>query len=87
MLLADGLEDAFIGVASRCGQPDLAVYNIEKAVQVLVDRDGMDPDEAREFLEFNSIGAWVGDGTPLWLSPMTISEMFECYSDPADTRN
>ena len=41
MLFADGLEAAFVGVARRCGQPDLAVYSIPKAIRVLVQRDGM----------------------------------------------
>lgn len=66
-LLADGLEDALVGFARRCGQPTLAVYDVEKAVAVLMDRDGMDYDEALECLTFNSIGAWVGPHTPLWL--------------------
>jgi hypothetical protein len=29
--------------------------------------DGMDYDEAMEFLEFNTLGAWAGEGTPLFL--------------------
>ena len=66
-LLADGLEDALVGFACRCGQPTLAVYDVEKAVAVLMDRDGMGYDEAVEFLTFNSIGAWAGEHTPLWL--------------------
>ena len=66
-LLADGLEEAFIGVAERCGQPTLAVYDAEKCVTVLMNRDGMERDEAEEFLEFNTFGAWMGPGTPLFL--------------------
>jgi hypothetical protein len=30
--------------------------------------------EAEEFLECNSIGAWVGDETPVWLEAMTLEE-------------
>ena len=48
MLFADGLEEAFVGVARRCGQPDLAVYSIPLAIRVLVQRDGMSEEEARE---------------------------------------
>ena len=66
-LLADGLEDAFIGVAVRCGQPTLAVYDVEKCVKVLMERDGMTDEDAREFLDFNTLGAWMGEGTPLFL--------------------
>ncbi len=66
-LLADGMEEAFIGVAVRCGQPTLAVYDIAMCITVLMNRDGMDEDEAREFLEFNTFGAWMGPGTPLFM--------------------
>jgi hypothetical protein len=66
-LTADGFDEALIGIARRCGQPDLAVYDIDKCIQILVERDGMTEEQAREYLEFNSIGAWVGDSTPIWL--------------------
>jgi len=32
-----------------------------------MNRDGMDEDEAREFLDFNTFGAWMGPGTPLFM--------------------
>lgn len=66
-LLANGLEDALVGIAQRCGQPSLAVYSIDKAVQLLMKRDGMTEEEAGEYLVFNSIGAWAGPNTPVWL--------------------
>ena len=65
-LLADGFEDAFIGVAQRCGQPTLALYDYDKGVEVLMNRDGMDESEAEEWMSFNVLGAWAGDQTPLW---------------------
>ena len=74
MLLADGLEAAFLGVGRRCGQKDVAVYSIPKAIDLLVTRDGMSAEEAEEYLEFNSIGAWVGDETPIWLEITTLEE-------------
>jgi hypothetical protein len=30
--------------------------------------DGMTYEEAEEFYEFNTLGSWVGDGTPAFLS-------------------
>ena len=72
MLLADGLDAAFLGVGRRCGQKDVAVYSIPRAVNLLVARDGMSIEEADEYLEFNSLGAWVGDETPLWLEAMDL---------------
>ena len=74
MLLADGFEGAFIGVSTRCGQPTLAVYDANKCLQILIDRDDMNHEEALEYFNFNVIGAWVGDETPLFLESMSLIE-------------
>ena len=66
-LVADGFEGALVGYARRCGQPEIAIYDYEKAVQILMDRDGMSYEDAVEWMEFNVVGAWVGPGTPGWL--------------------
>jgi hypothetical protein len=66
-LLADGYEDAIVGIAERCGQPTLVVYDAWKCVEILIQRDGMDPDEAMEFFQFNTLGAWAGENSPLYL--------------------
>ena len=79
MVLATGFDAAFLGVARRCGQTDLAVYSIQGAIRVLRDRDGMSDADAREYLEFTSIGAWVGEGTPIWLERCTVSDLAEIY--------
>jgi hypothetical protein len=67
-LLADGYEDAFIGMAERCSQPSLAVYDTDKCIEILMQRDGMTYAEAVEFFDFNTLGAWAGEMTPLFLS-------------------
>ena len=73
LFLADGFDTAFIGVGRRCGQPDGAVYDITAMVALLVKRDGMTHSEALEYLEFNTIGAWVGDRTPVYVEPTTLA--------------
>lgn len=66
-LFADGFEDALIGVAKRCGQPTLAAYSYQKAVEILMRRDKMNYEEATEWMDFNVVGSWVGPNTPIWL--------------------
>ena len=65
-LLADGFEDAIVGVAERCGQPTLVVYDAEACVHLLEAR-GLDYEEAAEFFSFNTSGAWMGEMTPLFM--------------------
>ena len=67
LLVADGFDEAILGVGRRCGQPDVVVYDVEKCVEILMSREGWDYDETVEFLEFNTFGAWVGERTPIWL--------------------
>jgi len=67
-LWPDGFDGAFIGLAHRCGQPTLAAFSMRKCVEVLMKRDGMEYEEALEFLSFNTFDAWVGPGTPIWIN-------------------
>ena len=71
-LFADGFDDALIGPLRRCGQPTLAAYSYSKAVEVLMREDskgepGMCYEDAVEWMEFNVVGAWMGEHTPAWI--------------------
>ena len=70
IILADGFEDALLGtVIGACRQP-VACYDHRKCVEILVTRDGMTEEDAEEYMEFNVIGAYVGEATPLFLCNM-----------------
>lgn len=69
-LLMDGFEHAIIGFSQRINEPLLAVYNYDLMILALMQRDGMTYDEADEYIEFNCIGAWVGEQTPIIVRPM-----------------
>jgi len=73
MLEADGLKKAFLGIGRRCGQPDIAVYSIPKVLEILQE-DGMTHEEAVEYFEFNTLGAWVGEETPMWLQLLEVND-------------
>ena len=66
ILKADGFDDAILGLGRRCGQPDLLVYDVDKCITILM-KDGMTDEEAIEYFEFNVVGAWMGEGTPIFL--------------------
>lgn len=74
-LFCDGFDAALIGVANRFGMPVVAAYDYDKYIGLLV-KGGCTPDEAAEYFDFNVIGAWVGDTTPVFirrLEPLEIS--------------
>ncbi len=77
MMLADGLEKAFVGVAHRFGfSVPVAAYDREKCIEILM-QDEMTREEAEEYFEYNTLGAWVGEGTPLFIEPMSLEEAEE----------
>mgnify|MGYP003145702950 FL=1 len=70
-LVADGLEEAYIGCGHQHGKPPVAIYDAEKCVEVLM-KQGMTYAEAQEWFDFNTAGAWVGEGTPIFMTPREL---------------
>lgn len=65
VLLADGLESAFIGIGRQFNHP-VAIYSYKKVIKALI-RQGMDREGAIEYFDYNIGGAFVGDQTPVFL--------------------
>jgi hypothetical protein len=65
VVVADGFDDAILGVATGCGRPDTVIYDTAKVVEILVSQ-GMAEEEAQEYFSFNVEGAYV-DGAPMYL--------------------
>lgn len=65
-LSVDDLDDAIVGIAVRCGQPALYVYDSQKCVEVLMRNNKWSEEEALEWFSFNIEGAWLGEHTPLF---------------------
>ena len=54
-LLADGFNDAILGMCMQFGQEHVVAYDYDKCVEILKDRDGMSMDEAIEYIEYNVV--------------------------------
>jgi hypothetical protein len=67
VLLADGFDDAFVGIGRQFGRP-IAVYNKSKCIDIL--QEDMSEEEAEEYFQFNVEGAWVGENTPIFLETL-----------------
>lgn len=70
ILVMDGFDDAIIGYSQRINDPTLAVYSWELMVKILMERDGMSDEEAMEYIDYNCLGAWVGERTPIIVLPL-----------------
>ena len=64
-LKMDGFDEAIIGLTDGASNGGLLVYDQEKIIKILMERDGMTEDDAYEYYDFNIAGAWHGSGTPI----------------------
>jgi len=63
----NGFDEALLGLGTQFNR-DIAVYDFEKCVDILMSRDDMSYDEAVEYMDYNIIGAYVGAYTPIFLN-------------------
>ena len=66
-LLANGFEDAIIGMCERFGNEPVVAYDKDKCIEILVNSGEMSYEEAIEYFYFNVIGAYMGEGTPVYI--------------------
>ena len=73
MLKIDGHDDAVLGPAFIWGEGgtrlSVLVYDADLIRATLMTRDGMTAEEAREYIEFNIEGAYMGPDTPILVWP------------------
>ena len=68
IIIFDGLNDAIIGHAYlRQSQTHVAVYDYDKIVETLMEHQGMNYKDARAYADFNIVGAYLGEYTPVIL--------------------
>lgn len=63
VLIADGFDDAIIGIEPMTLR---LVYDIDKVISILI-KQGMNEEDAIEYYEFNIVGSYVGEQTPLFV--------------------
>jgi hypothetical protein len=69
LIILDGFDEAIIGVVERIGL--LAVcYDKHKILKILM-RD-MNETEAIDYYEFNILGAYMGESSPVYLDVMEL---------------
>ena len=66
LLFADGYDDAIVGVCVGFDSGRVA-YSIPKMIDICAQELAIDHDEAAEWLEYNTFGAYVGKHTPIYV--------------------
>lgn len=81
MLKVEGFDDCILGVVERIGQDAIICYDKVKVIRQLME-EGMDTEEALEFFEYNMLGAYMGEGTPCFIT--TKNDYEELAGEPYD---
>ena len=69
LMFMDGFDDCIAGIVYGCNQQTVVCYDVDRVLKKL-ENDGMTHEEAREYMDFNQVGAYMGDRTPLFLEPL-----------------
>ena len=72
IILADGLDKAFLGLAYRDGEhgAQVAVYGIFSCIHTLQLDNKWSWEEAEDYFHFNTRWAYVGEYTPMYIEEM-----------------
>ena len=64
-LIANGFDEAIIGITIRPNM--IAVYSVQKCIDILVEEDEMTREDAIEYFEYNMAGSYLGEKTPIFV--------------------
>ena len=67
IILLDGFDDCIINIIGNI-QTECALYSTHKIIEKL--KKEMSEEEAREYFEYNIIGAYLGEHTPMFTVEM-----------------
>jgi|TARA_R100000482_G_scaffold29450_1_gene9360 hypothetical protein len=77
MMKADGFDEAIIGVGRQFDKPDRIIYDYDKCLMILMLDQEFTEEEARDWMEYNVLGAYVGEGTPIFKINYIEEEVYE----------
>ncbi len=66
-LLCDGFDEAIVGMAERINLGPVVAYDVDKMLEIMVERDKMTYEEAMEYFDYNILGSWMGENTPVYI--------------------
>ena len=66
-MMADGFDEAVLGMCIQFGGEPLVAYDYEKCIKILMEKDGLSRIDAIDYMEFNIIGSYVGLNTPVFI--------------------
>lgn len=66
-MIMPGYDDCILGVALQFGKPTCIAYDKDKVINRLMKNDGMSHEDAYDWFEYNMLGSYVGEATPVFI--------------------
>ena len=76
LIFCDGFDDAIIGITDGC-----VCYDKMMMVHILLEDESWEPEEAYEFLEFNTWCAYIGTGSPFFIDVYHDNKKWNVYNN------
>jgi|TARA_B110000503_G_C6857753_1_gene293536 hypothetical protein len=75
MLLAEGYENAFIGITiPQSSRDELAVYDFAICIDIIMKRENIKEEDAVDYFYFNVVNSFAGNYTPLFIKRATFEQ-------------
>ena len=79
-MILEGFEKAIVGIQKNTNR---VVYSNQIMVNILIE-NGMNRDEAIEYLEHNFWSSWIGENNPIYMDQMNHDELIEMINEGLD---
>jgi hypothetical protein len=70
----DGFDECYLGVGESYGENPALIYDYDQIIEKL-QQDGMSNEEAKEYYDFNIIGAYIGEKMPIFLNRIPLEDL------------
>ena len=77
-VVLDGLNECIVGTTCNSLDLEVLVYSVELILETLIDRDGMEAEEALEFFYYNIYGSYLGTTNPVYLHNQINPKEIKC---------
>lgn len=74
LIIYPEFEEAFIGISHSTIEAPKAVYDYYECVRILIEDYDMTEEDAKEHLDFNFLGSYLGEHTPIFIVRGNINE-------------
>jgi len=75
LLLTEGyFDEAIIGIVERVNINRVVAYDADKIIDILMKENNILYKEALEYFDYNIVGAWMGDDSPVFIWTLTTKK-------------